>query len=234
MDTFPGTVLGYRVWNTKRVSRKQGDEFFLCPAVIGNVIWRRASMASFLHWNKGVNKATCMVIRSHRPPEPHCVCGLYAFHKLWKAVWKMRGRREQIIGAVAGSGDVQVHATGFRAEEAQIIALLRNKRNPHCRQLAEAYGVPLFDNARQLRRFALQKSRPAPEDARPALRWYENTDILWMLLTVCVMVSCSCILLQPLALIIGSTLLAEISILLTLSSLPAVCAVLALMIRLNP
>jgi hypothetical protein len=71
---------------------------------------------------------------------------------------------------VAAWGDIEVHATGFRAEYARVIALSGSARrgvaNPH--RVAGRYGVVLVDHV-DLPAHAAAAGSPIPEELRPEL-----------------------------------------------------------------
>src|SRR3954465_746626 len=72
-------------------------------------------------WAAGVNTAVCHAGRKHRPPDPGCMCGLYALAS--PSDRRLHGSDGQIVGAIAAWGDVELHRTGFRAEHAAVVAL---------------------------------------------------------------------------------------------------------------
>src|SRR5690606_9017728 len=79
-------------------------------------------------WQRGVTFATCTQNEAHHHRAvKSCECGLHAHHTLVGA-GQVRARTPEVnsfivIGAVAGAYEVQVHHDGWRAAEAQILAL---------------------------------------------------------------------------------------------------------------
>lgn len=116
-------------------------------------------------WSAGPNRARCVVrgfaakvvSRGHDSMQ-YCRCGLHAKHELtedlllpsvlpeWR-YWAMFGHNNGytpmvgITGAVKGWGEVIIHPQHWRAEQAEIVALLDT---PSGRQAAASYGVPVL------------------------------------------------------------------------------------------
>lgn len=98
-------------------------------------------------WVPGWNVAVChrRAVPDHECPGRHdqCQCGLYALHRP-NAFW-YRSRRDVISGVVAARGRIEVHASGFRAQEARVVALSAGatKRDAAiARAVASEYAVP--------------------------------------------------------------------------------------------
>ena len=97
-------------------------------------------------WVEGVNTATCLAHPTgagHVAPVAACTCGLYALATIEDA--RLRPSME-VVGAIVAWGDVEVHATGFRAQHAALVALgmpAHPARGHRDRILlaAERYGV---------------------------------------------------------------------------------------------
>lgn len=128
VPTFAECVLGYRLWELD-------DDGLLWPMAV-----RRAP------WDVGVNTARCNCGTSdqlhfewslvggqrrlepaplHEAPAETCRCGLYSLRGPgvdWAEDPQLRSG-EQVVGAVASWGRLQVHATGVRAEFACVLAL---------------------------------------------------------------------------------------------------------------
>ena len=151
-------VVGYRVWRLRRDGR-------LVSAGLGATIWQ-----------PGVNVAACDE-SGHTAPAGDCVCGLYAFHGAPPAP------SPGTVGAIRAHGQLESHATGFRAQYAEVVALVQRRRRPRRRELRAAamYDVPLValpeleDVARTHGRPLAAGQRPARErdevlDAHPRLR----------------------------------------------------------------
>ena len=141
-------VIGYRAWHL-------GDDGVLKP-------WTFTA----LPWSAGVNRAVCARDDRHRPPVADCMCGLYALADPSDRRLHLQG--EQIVGAIAAWGDLEVHRTGFRAQEACIVALALPDRagvdqRDRLERAAARYGVALVP-AGDLSAEALRHGAPLPEE----------------------------------------------------------------------
>lgn len=105
-------LIGFRAWRV-------GPAGWLSP-------WTLAAAGP---WEPGVTTAVCHVRsfgpatrrRPHRPPAAGCTCGIYAL--AWPADHRLHGRGDQVVGAIAAWGDIEVHRSGFRAQHAAVVAL---------------------------------------------------------------------------------------------------------------
>lgn len=159
---FSECVIGYRKWRLA--------DWVLSPINHGNP------------WRPGVNKAVCQPDRthfylnymgdapdiSHKAPGRDCNCGMNAF-------FEPKDIREggDVLGAVVGWGDLQVHPDGFRAEYAQIVALINmgsanDPKEPDLTAVTTLYRVPLLDSMEELQMEASKHGSPLPESLRPA------------------------------------------------------------------
>ncbi len=163
-------VIGYRSWRLK--------DWALTPVTVGPP------------WRPGVNHARCrchdndlttmlsamsMLRRGgkaapagHSAPHEHCDCGYYAYHDL--AVARIRLSAGEVVGAIAAWGNLEVHADGFRAEYAQIVALSRPdtpERQDGFDFALQMYRVPDVPPS-ELAREAERHGRPLPSSARPS------------------------------------------------------------------
>lgn len=136
-------VIGYRAWRLRRDGRL-------------------VSAAAPSTWTAGVNDARCD-FADHGAPEGGCTCGLYAFHDPPPAP------SPGIVGAIKAHGQLESHHAGFRAEHAQIVALVHRHARPSRRELRAAarYEVPLVDLG-DLAAAASQYGRPLAAGQRPA------------------------------------------------------------------
>ncbi len=166
---------------------------FLEP-VVGYRAWRLADDGELVPWTvtraggwvPGVNTAAChlshfMVAMGegarrtprHRPPSPTCMCGLYALHDGTDP--RIAPGGGSALGAIVAWGDLEVHATGFRAEHACIVALALPWRcSPADRERLELaaarYRVPLVPQER-LADTAHEHGAPLPDyDRLPSRR----------------------------------------------------------------
>lgn len=153
---FSECVIGYRSWRLA--------DWVLAPVSYGDP------------WRPGINRAVCKVDDTalglysrmlgretttaparHKAPHQNCRCGLYAYHDL------PANSEGVVVGAVAAWGDLQVHCNGFRAEHAQIVALVEADG---LTEVAELYGVPLVPRS-MLTMEAHQHGSPLPVSLRP-------------------------------------------------------------------
>jgi glycine cleavage system H protein len=154
---FIGAVAGFRAWHV-------GDDALLRP-------WSFPDRP----WVPGVNTATCALHPGHHAPEAGCGCGLYALADPGDRRLDFHG--DQVVGAIAAWGDMEVHRTGFRAEQACVVALARPARAARStlallEAAAERYRVALVD-APALEDEALLHAEPLPAglwDELPAAR----------------------------------------------------------------
>lgn len=146
-------------------------------------------------WAPGVNRAECRAhlatlrlsplgIPIREPPSPEdeppahdapasdCGCGLYGWHDPREIVPSMSS---SVPAAIAAWGAIEVHATGFRAEYAKIVAIGLSDAawsagmREQIEQIAARYGVravPLIDLEEEAYRHGIavpQKMRPQEE-----------------------------------------------------------------------
>ena len=144
-----GFVVGYRVWRLR---------------VDGALVSAGAGATT---WTRGVNTAACQRRRHHAPAE-RCSCGLYAMHNPPPAA------SPGIVGVVRAHGDLQAQRDGFRAEHAEVVALVKRRpRATACeRRAAARYGVALV-HLRELEHVAAEHGAPLDTGHRPATpqRW---------------------------------------------------------------
>jgi hypothetical protein len=117
----------------------------------------------------------------HEAPAPGCHCGLYALHAptFWygpdatRAQGGLLGRHPAsgcyVAGLVAAWGRMEVHADGFRAERARVVAIAipdRKRDAAVARAVAAEYGVPTVPQA-ELERVAGEFGASVPNHLRP-------------------------------------------------------------------
>jgi hypothetical protein len=97
-------IVGYRQW------RLAGG---VLMSLFNDTRWRRMDLTA--RCDGGAHHPKCV-------PDHHCSCGIYAYYdpcpRTASAV-----TRDLVAGAVVLWGTVELHATGLRAEHAQIVAL---------------------------------------------------------------------------------------------------------------
>jgi hypothetical protein len=150
---FASAVAGYRAWQ-------------LGP---GGVLFPLA-LPAVPPWDPTVNRARCFAPHhdAHEAPAPHCGCGFHALHDPADTRLELE---HPAVGAIAAWGEIEVYATGFRAEYASVIALARRPSRSaeppaRLRAAARRYGVRIvpFDRLEaEAREFAL----PLPDEALP-------------------------------------------------------------------
>lgn len=138
-------VVGYRGWRLRWDGR-------LASAGAGRTIWA-----------PGVNTASCDPRSEHTAPAGDCTCGLYAFHDPPPAP------APGMVGAIRAHGDLESHHDGFRAQHAEVIALVQRGRRARRRErrAADIYGVPLV-SLQELEHVAAEHGRPLAQSQRPA------------------------------------------------------------------
>lgn len=166
---FLEPVVGYRAWSLT-------DAGELVP-------WTLVSAGA---WEPGANTAVCHIRRfaadvgagspsgghRHRPPAPDCMCGLYALNDATDP--RIAPSRTGALGAIVAWGDIEVHATGFRAEHACVVALaLPAGASPaeqqRLQRASTRYRVPLVPQA-QLLAAAHEHGSPLPAFSRLSAR----------------------------------------------------------------
>jgi hypothetical protein len=90
-----------------------------------------------ISWLPGLNTALCWHGFAHRAPDAACDCGLYARHLPANGI----EAQDEIHGAIVAWGQLHVHADGFRAEHAQVIALVESVRSDVRRRAAELHAA---------------------------------------------------------------------------------------------
>jgi hypothetical protein len=148
---FASAVAGYRAWQ-------------LGP---GGVLFPLALPAA-PPWERGVNRAHCFAHDAHEAPAPDCTCGLHALHR-------PDDRRLELghpaVGAIAAWGEIEIYASGFRAEYASVIALVygpsRSSNPPvRLREAGRRYGVRLVSLA-DIEAEASEFALPLPDEVLP-------------------------------------------------------------------
>lgn len=122
-NNYPGALLGFRRWSFDIAND-------LLVSCIDNIPWQ-----------PGLNHASGC---SHPSPGRNCHCGFNA----WFSVRDAQNNYSfstTIVGAIAGAGTLELHASGFRAEQAQILALLVEKKQvSSLKKISEKYNIPIF------------------------------------------------------------------------------------------
>lgn len=141
------SILGYRVWKINFREPKP----------------RLQSMMVLDSWEIGVNKSFCLIREEVGVKAPcdfsDCHCGFNAWFHLEDAeIYAQQNIRRSlpsdvtVVGAIAGAGDIRIHFQGFRAEKAQVIALLFNPKGiPReiMNFVSSFLEVPVFTNRQE-------------------------------------------------------------------------------------
>lgn len=144
-------ILGFRSW------KYTTDNLFAMTLI-----------ARTVPWNPGVNKAICYSPILHEKeirmvPHSDHHCGFNAFFSLDDAELYRDQRAEDVsvVGAIAGAGKMQFHQKGFRAAEAQIIALFAetSKKSLRFQRISEAYEIPVFQDKQEFLGFVSSYAR---------------------------------------------------------------------------
>lgn len=130
-----------------------------------------AAHSYFGPWTPGINKAKCNGGKGQQPhtaPHELCDCGFYVLADLDELENHIAMSKSMVVGAVLGWGDVIQHGEeGWRAEYAQIIALMDIKRSKkalrRAEQAADAYGVPLLSR-RGIMAMVAEYGDPLPKE----------------------------------------------------------------------
>jgi hypothetical protein len=124
-------LYGLRTWT---VSGERGRERLAGP-------YRRAPWPVDGAWLR----ASCD--GPHDPPAAGCSCGVHAWHPRAQAARRILAARREVPGVVEARGAIEIHADGFRAEEARPHALIlapgRNAALVH--RLARAYEARVVE-----------------------------------------------------------------------------------------
>lgn len=144
----------------------------LAEPIIGYRQWRLQDATLWspyldFAWQRGVNTARCERDGGHPDAAPahDCVCGLHAWYRpcprLGAAV------PDLVAGAVSLWGDVELHASGLRAQHAAVIALVlplaHTSKRRRVTEIADSLEVELAP-PRQLQACALRYGQPLSSD----------------------------------------------------------------------
>lgn len=104
-----------------------GERTFVTSSLVGYRQWGFNGLglksSSYDHyWGPGWNSSICKsnaYFHDSQKPEEFCTCGFYAHHLPMVSY----GRSSQVLGVVEARGAIIIGSSGFRAQEAKIIAL---------------------------------------------------------------------------------------------------------------
>lgn len=161
-----------------------GESHLFAAAALGYRFWFVAEehllSATNGLWEPGVNRAACWRSTGHPAPQGDCTCGLHAYHELSAPLrhtnsfarhWRPGDRDEAVmIGAVAGRGALEVHWSGWRAAEGQVLGLLATPvqiASGLAAEIAGRYRVPYFGQKAELEAHARRLAAPIDPAFRP-------------------------------------------------------------------
>lgn len=146
----PSAILGYRAWKIVDTDWR-GPR--LCSLLFG-VAWPAEAPLVGLHVGRWPPEVPSEKNPEHRVPMPGCVCGIYA----WQTREQLTDLPQQlkdnartmppglVCGVVRLWGRVVRHECGWRAEQAEPVALYDTRRLPLylLRAVARRYGLELL------------------------------------------------------------------------------------------
>jgi hypothetical protein len=143
---------------------------------VGSDLLLRSPWVDGWVWRPGVVTARCRQPHlmvwgvTHLAPAQNCSCGLYAYREIDSRLAK----GEWCVGAVAAWGEIELHASGFRAQHACAVALAATPRmgldeRELIARTAERYGVEAVP-LRRLAEEGLRHARPVASPSRPRAR----------------------------------------------------------------
>lgn len=151
-ELVPGALRGYRSW-------RNGHDGNLLAVNFKN------------YWVRGVNVATCLAGggacpgplscnmcaggSGHVSPMADCTCGFYAAHQIGGV-----DHRGSVVGSIKAYGKVLVGPKGFKAQKAEIEALVFGGTVFTRTVMSEMWGVPIFSSTSEL----LEAFPPIPVD----------------------------------------------------------------------
>lgn len=199
LEFFAGELHGYRSWKAdvtedgvRLVTEFREQGVWVAgkqPKAVHVGSFPKASEFVYLASKQGYDMRACS---EHDAPGTGCSCGYYGYynpngshHNL-----KQTDRNFRICGVIRGSGQVEMHEDGFRAEYAEILAVSPPRperdhaegsgwlpiinpgppkvaRPPLMQLLATYYGVPWFESFEEM----VKELPPThqPEKAKPAM-----------------------------------------------------------------
>lgn len=177
-----GAIAAYREWHVDLTKRAD-------PALA-------SAGAGEYDWKPGTNQAECFAnpiaamaqaanslgiahifgkALEHQAPVEGCTCGLYALHDPPSIPFPQRATEDLIVtGVVRAWGNLEVHASGVRAEYAEVLAIgsnsaPRRKVRAVLDKLAEKYECEVLPDARPatLEAFGREAGGTVPMSLRP-------------------------------------------------------------------
>jgi hypothetical protein len=169
----PGSLRGYRTWRRAgRFVRVPDGRLPLTSVTRRHVLWARTLHAECTDPDLPfLGTVRPPLTDAHRSPAPACECGIYAWHAPDDTDAFDAGVLG-VFGAVEASGLVLIGDRGFRAEHAQVVAVVT--RNRRLAEACRAAGIAVYRHRRDLLvdhppedLSALLGDDPSGSDARP-------------------------------------------------------------------
>jgi hypothetical protein len=147
-----GSLFGLRTW---RVIADDGGEALSGP--LYDTPWPVGG-----EWLR----ATCS--HGHLAPDPHCDCGVHAWHPRLRSARDVMAVRGVVPGVLEAQGPVEVHEDGFRAQRGRPYALVAvpGRNAQLVRRLAERYHADVIDASRPAQLIAYCRERSLGMDER--------------------------------------------------------------------
>ena len=150
-ELVPGSLRGYRTW--RRVSRRARVPDGMLPLTAvtrRHVLWGPTLNADCTETDFVIPGVTRVhVEEQHRSPASWCECGIYGWYEPNDTAMLDPGAFG-VFGVIQASGLVLMGDSGFRAERAQIVAVVT--RNKRVASACEAAGIAVYRRRRDLLR----------------------------------------------------------------------------------
>src|SRR5262245_49393259 len=167
----PGSLRGFRTWRRTRWRGRVPEGTLPLTAVTRRtVVWGPTIYAQCTEPDVAVPITITARYRLpgfHRSPEPRCECGIYAWYSPDDTAVLDAGIFG-VFGVIQASGLILMGDRGFRAEKAQIVAVVT--RNRRVAEACTAAGIRVYRRRRDL-----LKDYP-PEDLSALLGEGESSD----------------------------------------------------------
>jgi hypothetical protein len=150
-ELVPGSLRGYRTWwRVGRRARVPEGMLPLTAVTRRHILWSPALSADCTEGKAAVSGAPPVdVAERHRAPAAWCECGIYGWYDPDDTAMLDPGALG-VFGVIQASGLVLMGDSGFRAEHAQIIAVVT--RNRRVAAACEAAGIAVYRRRRDLLR----------------------------------------------------------------------------------
>jgi hypothetical protein len=146
----PGSLRGYRTW--RRLGRRAhvADGMLPLTAITRRYVrWSRVMRAECSNPDVSPRTLRPHISEPHESPAAWCQCGIYAWYVPNDAALLDAGLLG-VFGVVQATGLVLVGDSGFRAERAEIVAVVARRR--HVVEACAAAGIAVYRRRRDLLR----------------------------------------------------------------------------------